>query len=105
MEPLPIVVTARLQARQGQAAALEQQARALILPTRAEQGCRVYALYRCPDREGLFMFFEQWQSREALETHLRQPHVQAFMQAAESLLEGRVAVTIWENVHDDVQTA
>jgi|YNPBryantNP2012_1023418.scaffolds.fasta_scaffold00734_15 quinol monooxygenase YgiN len=93
-----IFVTARMDARPGQRELLERAAKALVAPTAAEQGCLAYELYRCTDREGALLFFECWENREALERHLQQPHLQQFMAHAAHLLQGQVAVTIWEKI-------
>ncbi|MCX8043367.1 MAG: antibiotic biosynthesis monooxygenase [Desulfobacterota bacterium] len=94
----PVVVVARMQAQPGKAPLLEQAACALVAPSVAEPGCMTYELYRCPEREGALMFFERWRSREALENHLRQPHLKAFMETASKLLEGQISVSIWEKI-------
>jgi quinol monooxygenase YgiN len=56
---------------------LEEHLLSLAAPTRAEQGCITYDLYRSPDAAHEFMRFEVWASAEALEAHKRSPHLRA----------------------------
>jgi len=82
----PLTVVATLEAKPGQEAALEQALRALLLPTRAEQGCVTYDLHRSAETPGLFVFHETWSSRPLWEAHMRSPHLQAFGAQQEALV-------------------
>ena len=47
----------------------------LIQPTRAEQGCIRYVLYRNQARAAEFVFVEEWTSKAVLDQHLETPHL------------------------------
>jgi quinol monooxygenase YgiN len=74
MAQTPLTVMAELKARPGK----EDEARQLLLtllePTRREQGCIQYDLHEVVGAPGHFLFYENWQSREALDAHLKSPH-------------------------------
>src|SRR4051794_3237625 len=70
-----IVVVARLQAKPGHEAEVEEILRGLIPLTRAEAGCLSYHLHVQEGDPTSFLFFEQWESDEALNTHLTTPHI------------------------------
>src|ERR1700756_3802595 len=67
-----LVVT--LRAKEGQHILLEAELRALIAPTRKEEGCLQYDLHRCADQPGAFLFHEVWETREHHTAHTRTPH-------------------------------
>jgi quinol monooxygenase YgiN len=91
-----ITVIAHIRARAGKEAETEQVLTGLIRPTQNEQGCISYDLFASPDKPGLYMFIETWKSREALSTHLQQPHVRAFISRSDELLAEPLDVSLWK---------
>ncbi len=89
--PVALVGTAR--ARPGQADDLERTLRSVLVPTRAEAGCRVYELHHGPD--GDLRFYEQWADGAALAAHLATPTMQEFLDRRHELLAGDLEVTFW----------
>ena len=63
-----------MRAKPGQELLLEAELRALINPTRKEEGCLRYDLYRASDAPGAFLFYEIWASREHHRLHKNTPH-------------------------------
>ncbi|HDZ5417139.1 TPA: antibiotic biosynthesis monooxygenase [Vibrio harveyi] len=55
----------------------------LLEPSREEEGCCQYELYLDQKIEGLFMFQEIWASQEALDKHLKSPHIAQFISTLE----------------------
>ncbi|MBD2437657.1 putative quinol monooxygenase [Nostoc sp. FACHB-110] len=49
----------------------------LIEPTRQERGAIKYELFQNQSQPTDFTFIEEWESDEALNTHLASPHLQA----------------------------
>ena len=49
--------------------------------SRAEAGCRSYRLYQDTEDPDEFVFVEEWDGDEALQTHFRTPHIAEFMGA------------------------
>ena len=45
----------------------------MLIPTRAEAGCRLYELYESGSG-GRFYFYETWESQAALDQHAASPH-------------------------------
>jgi quinol monooxygenase YgiN len=81
---LTLVVT--LRAKEGQHPLLEAELRALIGPTRKEEGCLQYDLHRGADQPGTFLFHEVWASREHHAAHTRTPHFLRWNARKDSLL-------------------
>lgn len=58
----------------------------LIPPTRAENGCLQYDLHRDNEDPAHFMFYENWESRELWQVHLKSPHLVAYRKATEGAI-------------------
>ena len=93
-----ITVLAKIKAKDGLAGTVKQQAMALVAPTRSEAGCISYDLHQSTEDENLFMFYENWTSKKALDEHIQTPHLQAFIAKADELLDGPLDVTIWNKI-------
>ena len=55
----------------------------LIPVTRAEEGCIHYDLHQGNDDPAHFTFYENWESREMWQAHMRAPHLAAYMEATD----------------------
>ncbi|MEF3047844.1 putative quinol monooxygenase [Pseudotabrizicola sp. L79] len=56
----------------------------LVPITRAEPGCINYDLHQNNDDPTHFTFFENWETRESWETHMKAPHITAYLAATDS---------------------
>jgi quinol monooxygenase YgiN len=72
-----VVLTAMVKAKQGQEDAVREALLALVEPTRKEPGCLCYNLHQSKSDPTQFMFYEQWASKEALDSHGKTPHMRA----------------------------
>ncbi|MGO8690085.1 MAG: putative quinol monooxygenase [Thermoguttaceae bacterium] len=74
-----VVLTAMIKAKPGEEDAVKEVLLALVEPTRKEPGCLCYNLHQSKsDKDkAQFMFYEQWASNEALETHRQTPYMKA----------------------------
>src|SRR5271169_4954416 len=63
-----------LKAREAQEPLLEAELRALVGPTRREDGCITYDLHRGSGVPGAFLLHEVWASREHHRLHTLTPH-------------------------------
>jgi quinol monooxygenase YgiN len=77
-------------AKPGQEAKLEAAMRALIEPTRKDQGFIQYDLHRDVNDPRTFVFVERWESKEALDKHGQAPHITAWRAKAGELIETKV---------------
>ena len=91
-----VTVIARIKAQEGMEERVRQELLALIAPSRAEEACINYDLHQSVDDKSLFMFYENWTSREALDRHLEMPYLDAFDERAEGMLAEPVEITLWE---------
>jgi quinol monooxygenase YgiN len=92
---LTLVVT--LRAKEGQHLLLEAELRALVGPTRKEDGCLQYDLHRGADQIGTFLFHEVWESREHHAAHTRTPHFLRWNARKDSLLATKESA-FWQQI-------
>jgi quinol monooxygenase YgiN len=86
-----------LKSREGQEPLLEAELRALVGPTRREEGCITYDLHRGSDVPGTFLLHEVWASREHHRLHTQTPHFIRWDARKDSLLASRDP-TFWKQV-------
>ena len=78
-----------LRARAGQAPLLEAELRALVSPTRKEEGCLQFDLHRGTDQPDTFLFHEVWETREHHTAHTKTPHFLRWNARKDALLASR----------------
>ena len=84
-------------AREGQESLLEAELRALVGPTRKEEGSIVYELHRGADVRGTFLLHEVWASREHHRRHTLTPHFLRWNARKDALLAAREA-NFWHKI-------
>jgi quinol monooxygenase YgiN len=84
-------------AKEGQHLLLEAELRALVNPSRKEEGCLQYDLHRGADQPGTFLFHEVWASRDHHAAHTRTPHFLRWNARKDSLLASRESA-FWQQV-------
>jgi quinol monooxygenase YgiN len=75
-----------IRAKEGQHLLLEAELRALVGPTRKEEGCLQCDLHRGADQPSTFVFHEVWETREHHVAHTRTPHFLRWNARKDSLL-------------------
>jgi len=93
-----ITVVAQIRAKEGMEEKVKQELLGLVGPTRSEKGCIKYDLHQSADKKSLFMFYENWASKEDLDEHARAPHMKAHMQKARELFAEPPQITLWEAI-------
>jgi quinol monooxygenase YgiN len=84
-----------LRAREGQESLLEAELRAMVPPTRREEGCINYELHRNADARGTLLLHEVWASREHHQSHMQTAHFLRWNARKDALLASRDA-TFWK---------
>src|ERR1700687_1178201 len=93
-------VIARSVARKGKEDQLRALLQGMLVPTRADQGCKSYELYES-DSTGRFYFDETWESHAALDKHIATPHFRHQEQTIGESLEGPFEVNILKRILTD----
>lgn len=95
-----VTVIAKLKARPGLEDEVRKTLMALVAPTRSEEGCINYDLHRAQDDPSLFLFHENWVSREALDTHLAKPYLQGLMARSDQLFSEPIDIMLWTEISE-----
>jgi quinol monooxygenase YgiN len=86
-----------LRAKEGQESLLEAELRALIPPTRCEEGCITYDLHRSIDTPQVYFLHEIWASRDHHRAHTKTAHFLRWDARKDNLLASRDA-TFWSHI-------
>ena len=93
-----IHVVATLEVADGKAEETEEVLQSMLGPTRAEDGCVRYELFRDRKEPSRFVFVEQWRDGEALEKHGQSAHIAEAGGRLRGLLAGRPSIRRLEKV-------
>jgi quinol monooxygenase YgiN len=81
-----VTVVAVIRAKRGMESKVREELLNLLQLSRSDDGCVNYDLHQGIDDPALFVFHENWQSKELLDKHLATAHVQNFLSKAQDLL-------------------
>ena len=84
-----IVILATARAKPGKEAELERALRDAAEPTRAQQGCLRFELYRSAQDPAVITAFEHWASEEDHDRHLQGDHVKRLVARFDGILAVR----------------
>lgn len=73
---------------------------AQVAPTRAEAGCINYDFHSDTADPNVFVFYENFASREALDDHLKQPHLRPLTNRIDNLLAKPVDIRFLDMLSD-----
>jgi quinol monooxygenase YgiN len=86
-----------LRSKEGQEPLLEAELRALVGPTRKEEGCLQYDLHRGVEHPSTYLLHEVWASREHHAAHTRTQHFLRWNARKDSLLVSRDSL-VWHQI-------
>jgi quinol monooxygenase YgiN len=84
---MAIVVVARIKAKPGSEQKLEEAFRSMIAKVREEPGCEQYTLHRQLKDPTVFLFYEVYKDKEALDFHGKTPHMAELGKSLRDLVE------------------
>ncbi len=70
----------------------------LVVESRKEEACIQYDLHQSTDNPALFIFHEEWASKEALELHNQTAHIAEFIKDSADIIDGNVTIHITEKL-------
>ena len=82
----PLTIVAQLKAKPGKEKELQQVLQALVEPTRREQGIMNYDMHVSNEDPGLFLFYENWRTKDEWDRHMKSPHLEAFAKRNDELV-------------------
>ncbi len=78
-----LTIVADIHAKPDQIDLVKAELQKLIPTTRAEEGCIQYDLHQDNEDAAHFLFYENWETRELWQAHMKAPHLGAYMKATE----------------------
>ncbi len=82
-----LTIVAKILAKAEKRELVKKELLKLIDITRAEKGCINYDLHQDNENENLFLFFENWESRELWQAHMNNAHLAEYMKATDGAVE------------------
>lgn len=82
-----LTVIAKILVKDAQREFVKSELLKLIEPTRAEEGCINYDLHQDNKNPNLFLFFENWTTRDLWQKHIKNDHIVAYQKATEGAIE------------------
>lgn len=93
-----LTIVARIKAKPGMEARMQQDLSGLLTPTRAESGCITFDLLQDMNDLTVFVLYENWTDQAALDAHFQQPYVKQVLQAYEKTLAEPITVQMLEKI-------
>lgn len=92
-----IIVLAKATAKKDMKNNIIEESKKLIKSTRLEEGCIEYNLYTPLDEDNALLFVENWESKNHLESHLKQDHFINFGSSIKDYLEKELEISIYSS--------
>ncbi len=83
----PLTIVARVETKPDAVALVKSELIKLIAPTREEQGCLQYDLHEDNEHPEVFLFYENWESRDLWQAHMNNDHLKAYMEATKDAVK------------------
>ena len=90
-----IVVAVRVHVKAGKREEFIKLAQGMLEPSRDEKGCISYNFYADTQDANAFIYFEEWESGEALKQHTRSAHYSRYTDQVPPLLERPAEVRVY----------
>ena len=82
-----LTIVAKILAKEEKREFVKNELLKLIEVTRVEEGCINYDLHQDNENENLFLFYENWESRELWQKHINNAHLAEYKKATDGTLE------------------
>jgi len=86
----PLTIVAKIQSLPGCEKEVEKALLNAVKPTLVEKGCLQYDLHRDLGKPGLFLYYENWATREDWQKHMESAHLAVMKEATAGKTEGVV---------------
>ena len=95
-----VTVVAKLKAKKGLEEKVKQELLQMVAETRKENGCLNYDLHVDHEDDGTFLFYENWESQNALDSHFKTPHFVRLHGMSEELFASPAEIKIMKMVRE-----
>jgi len=81
-----LILVARIETNNDKIDFVKAELLKLLEPTLKEAGCIQYDLHQDNENPAVFVFYENWESRELWQEHMNNAHLAEYMQATEGAI-------------------
>lgn len=85
-----LTIVARIEAKKESVKLVKAELLKLLEPTLKEEGCIQYDLHQNNENPAVFLFYENWESRDLWQKHMQNEHLATYMKATEGAVESFV---------------
>ena len=93
-----MIVIAKIRAKSGKEEELIKAFKDFMPKIETEEGCLVYEFHRDHKDPSLFITFEKYRDKEAMNAHATTPHVAEFLPILLELIEGQPTLEFYDEV-------
>lgn len=93
-----IVIVATFKAKTGMEKELEEGLVSVVPDVQNEEGTLMYTVHKSKADPGLFMFYEMYKDKAALEYHSSTPHFKALFGKIAPYLEGEPDIKVFKDI-------
>ncbi|MEJ2177404.1 MAG: putative quinol monooxygenase [Gammaproteobacteria bacterium] len=79
----PLTIVARIEVNTDKIELVKAELIKLVEPTLQEAGCIQYDLHQDNENPAVFLFYENWESRELWQAHMKNSHLADYVKATE----------------------
>ena len=95
-----LIVIVKLRTKPDRRENLIELAKAVLWPSRGEEGCYAYDFLQDPFEPECFTFYEKWRSRNDLELHFNEPHFKLFDEKSKATLTEPAQIVAFEVIRE-----
>ena len=93
-----MIVVAKLKAKAGEEANMEEALRGMVAKVSGEEGTLTYTLHKSQKDPTVFLFYEKYQDAAALKAHSATPYFKELFDTLKSMLEGAPEIEMYDEL-------
>lgn len=93
-----MIIVAKLKAKSGKESEMEKALKDMVVKVKGEEGTLAYTLHRSKKDPSVFMFYEKYKDKAALDFHSSTPHFKEMSGILASLLEGGLEIDVYDEL-------
>ena len=93
-----MIVVAKLKAKAGEEAKMEEALRDMIIKVAQEEGTLTYTLHRAQQDPSVFLIYEKYEDGAAFKAHSSTPYIKELFGALKSLLDGAPEIEMYDEL-------
>ena len=93
-----MIVVAKLKAKSGEEAKMEELLGGMVAKVRREEGTLTYTLHRSQKEPSLFMLYEKYANAAAFKAHSSTPYIKELFETLQPMLDGAPEIEMYDEL-------